>query len=83
MSLEFMCDTVWYKYEDGWIHKKRSFDLYERLCPVLYELRYELENFSADQQKTVMEAILHGYGQGVVDGNQEKIQEFKKVFKLN
>jgi hypothetical protein len=30
-----------------------------------------------------MEAILHGYFYGVGEGKKEKIQEFKRVFKID
>ena len=83
MSFEFMYGDTWYKYEDGHIKKKYGFDFYDFFCPVHVDLHDKLKDLSVDQCQTIMEAVLHGYFYGVGEGKKEKIQEFKRVFKID
>lgn len=78
-----MYGDAWYKYEDGHIKKKYGFDSYALFCPVHIGMHDKLKDLSADQCKSIMEAILHGYFYGVGEGKKEKIQEFKRVFKID
>jgi hypothetical protein len=83
MTFEFMYRDTWYKFEDGHIKRKVSCACWEFFCPVLFTLGDQLDSFSVDQLKPIMEAILHGYFYGVGEGKKEKIQEFKNVFKID
>lgn len=83
MTFEFMYDNNWYKYENGRIKKKCCFDFYDYFCPVLTDLNDKLNDLSADQCKSIMEAILHSYFYGIGEGKKEKILEFKRVFQLD
>ncbi len=84
MSFEFMYSNHWYKYDRGWIFKKGEFTSYsEQVCPVLRELNEKLDSFSADQLKTIMEAILHGYYYGQDVGRNNQIKDFKRLFNID
>lgn len=83
MTFEFMYGEEWYRYENGWIYKRQGHDFYERFCPVLFDLNSKLAGFNADQLMSTLEAILHGYYHGFSAGMSEKINEFKRIFKLN
>ena len=83
MTFDFMYGDTWYKYENGWIHRQNIIETWDPFCPVHEELAKQLDSFSADQLRTVMGAIIHGYGHGKVKGKQEKIAEFKRVFNLS
>lgn len=83
MTFDFMYRDAWYTYEDGHIKKKRGFDFCDFFCPVHIDLHNKLKDLSVDQCQSIMEAILHGYFYGVGEGKKAKIQEFKRVFKLD
>ncbi len=82
-TFEFMYRDSWYKYEDGHIKKKYGFDYYDYFCPVYVDLSDKLKDLADDQCQTIMEAILHAYFYGIVEGKKEKIREFKKVLALD
>ena len=82
-EFEFIYNDSWYKYSSGWILKQDDRGKYDFCCPVLATLKPMLEDLTADQLRTIMGAIVHGYIQGKQDGKKEKIQEFKRVFDLN
>ena len=82
-SFEFMYGAAWYKYEDGHIKKKSSFDFYDYFCPVHIDISNKLKDLSIDQCESIMEAILHGYLYGFAQGKKEKIKEFKRVFQID
>lgn len=83
MTFEFMYGDSWYKYEGRHIKKQYGSGLYDDFCPVLVTLSDKLKDFSDDQRKSIMEAILHSYFYGVGDGKKAKIHEFKRVFQLD
>ena len=82
MTFEFRYGDTWYKYEDGHIKKQCGLDFYDYFCPVLIDLSDKIQDFSADQLKSIMEAIIHGYYHGHAAGQKHKIQEFKRIFKI-
>jgi hypothetical protein len=79
MSFDFMYATSWYRYENSYIYKQNCCGDYVELCPVLPDLARKLDSFSADQQKTIMEAVLYGYYHGKLDGAEDKTKEIKRV----
>ena len=83
MTFEFMYGNTWYKYEGGWIHKKKGLTFYEHFCPVHVDIQNHLSSLSADQLNSIMYAIIHGYCHGFTDGKKEKIREFKRVFTID
>ena len=83
MTFEFMYGNTWYKYEGGWIHKKKGLTFYDYFCPVYVDLSDKIDSFSEDQLKSILEAILHAHFYGVGEGKKEKIREFKRVFALD
>ena len=84
MSFEFMYAGKWYKYDQGWIQQRQgSSDFYIKICPVNYYLHDKLDSLSADQLKSIMEAILHGYYHGFTAGRRDKIKEVKRVLDLD
>ena len=83
MTFDFTYGGLQYKYEDGWIHEHRGSNFYIKVCPVLAELKDNLDDFTLDQRVTVMRAILHGYFHGDAAGQREKIREFKRVFDID
>ena len=78
-SFEFKYGNNWYLYDNGHIKKKLTFDYYDYFCPVLIDLSDKIDNFSEDQLKSILEAILHAY----FYGKKEKIREFKRVLNLD
>ena len=71
------------RYEDGWIQEHRGADFYNNVCPVLVDLKEQLESLSLEQLEIVMRAIIHGYFHGNAAGQREKIREFKRVFDID
>ncbi len=86
-SFEFMYGDTWYKFtgieNHGWINRQNICNGWDPFCPVHEELVKQLASFSDDQLRTIMGAVIHGYGHGKVNGKQEKIAEFKRVFNLS
>ena len=82
-TFEFMYGYTWFKYECGYIHRQNSFGHWTKYCPVLSELEDKLSDFAPDQQKTIMEAIIHGYIYGISDGKYEKIREIKRMLDID
>lgn len=83
MSFKFMYGDNWYKYEDGLIHKQGAHECWWiPLFPVFSD-ELDLSIFDETQLRTVMSAIMYGYGHGIVKGKKEKIAEFKKVFNID
>lgn len=82
MTFEFMYgDTCYtcYKYENSYIYRQNIYGDYVKLCPVLPDLERKLEEFTSDQQHTIMEAILCGYYHGKAAGAIDKCKEIKRV----
>ena len=82
-TFEFMYATTWYKYENSWIYRQNICGDYIKHCPVLPDLERKLEEFAADQQHTIMEAILYGYCHGKMAGADAKVKEIKNVLCIN
>lgn len=82
-TFEFVYRDSWYRYENGHIKKKITFDCYDYFCPVYIDLSDKIDEFSDAQCKSIMEAVLHGYFCGIGEGKKEKIREFKRVFALD
>jgi hypothetical protein len=82
-SFEFMHGGDWYKYENGYIMKKNSTNLYDcYFCPVLANLNDILDGLAIDQLQNIMRAILHGYFTGFAKGRDDKVKEIQHVLKL-
>ena len=82
-TCEFMYRDTWYKYEDGHIKKRYGLTHYDYFCPVFVDLSDNIDSFSDDQLKTIMETILHGYFYGVGEGKKEKVREVKRVLNID
>ena len=79
MTFEFMYGDTWYKYYNSYIYRQNICGDYIKHCPVLPDLERKLEEFAADQQHTIMEAILCGYYHGKMAGADAKVKEIKNV----
>lgn len=82
ISFEFMYNTSWYKYTDGWIYKQCGTGYYH-YCPVLKELQDRMEFIPEEVRPIVMQGLLHTFSYGINAGEKKKIQEFKSVFALD
>ena len=83
MSFEFIYNFATYKYDTGWIYKKKNSSIYEGICPVNIDLRNSLAAFSTEQLQTILCAVLHAYYHGYQEGQRAKVKEFKRVFDLD
>ncbi len=83
MTLEFIFEDTLYKYEDGKIYYKDSWNCFGYFCPVLNELNEILDTCTTNQCIAIFEAIVHSYLYGHSEGKKAKIREFKRVFNLD
>lgn len=83
MSFEFIYNYATYKYDTGWIYKKKNSSIYEGICPVNNDLKNNLTTFSAEQLQIIMCSVLHTYYHGYAEGQRAKVKEFKRVFDID
>ena len=69
----------WYKYENGYIHRRNIYGNYEQMIPVVKELDQTIDNFSMPDTQNIMCAIVHGHTYGRMAGVADKVNEIKRV----